>query len=130
MALIRALCHVEDGGRGYREGVHPCGHEESGQASHGHLRLNHELRGQRIQCVVIRPIVHVLKICSSSSCAHLVQTPMEVVTSFQKVEEFGEEPDLVKIFNYVYAQDGVVKDPAALEKLAGWFDLGFVVLLT
>ncbi|CAN1301923.1 hypothetical protein LINPERPRIM_LOCUS25198, partial [Linum perenne] len=34
-----------------------------------------------------------------------------------KVEEFGEEPDLVKIFNYVYAQDGVVKDPAALEKL-------------
>ncbi|CAN1301859.1 hypothetical protein LINPERPRIM_LOCUS25166 [Linum perenne] len=36
---------------------------------------------------------------------------------YEHVEEFGEEPDLVTIFNYVYAQDGVVKDPAALEKL-------------
>ncbi|CAN1262545.1 hypothetical protein LINPERPRIM_LOCUS11315 [Linum perenne] len=36
---------------------------------------------------------------------------------YEHVEEFGEEPDLVTIFNYVYGQDGVVKDPRALEKL-------------
>ncbi|CAN1325058.1 hypothetical protein LINPERPRIM_LOCUS33367 [Linum perenne] len=36
------------------------------------------------------------------------------LTYWLHVEEFGEEPDLVTIFNYVYAQDGVVKDPAGM----------------